>query len=105
CRCSYYTQVSNLQSMLAPFVVSPHFDSRLCFSVLLPISLFSSRSLHTPIIFLVVLFYLFFVPFWAVVYSVINIKLGEHIVALCQFKIGRAVQQECRDRSRMPSSA
>src|SRR5438067_13132178 len=22
-------------------------------------------------------------------------KLGEHIVALCQFKIGRAVQQEC----------
>src|SRR5256885_1375117 len=27
----------------------------------------------------------FFVPFGAVVYSVINIKLGEHIVALCQF--------------------
>src|SRR4051794_41246072 len=27
-------------------------------------------------------------------------KLGEHIV-----EIGRAVQQECRDRSRMPSSA
>src|SRR5437764_6458545 len=26
----------------------------------------------------------FFVPFGAVVYSVINIKLGEHIVALCQ---------------------
>src|SRR5690554_3729389 len=26
-----------------------------------------------------------FVPFGAVVYSVINIKLGEHIVALCQF--------------------
>src|SRR5204863_4436000 len=25
------------------------------------------------------------VPFGAVVYSVINIKLGEHIVALCQF--------------------
>src|SRR5438477_9031031 len=25
----------------------------------------------------------FFVPFGAVVYSVINIKLGEHIVALC----------------------
>src|SRR5690554_7249645 len=76
-----------------------------------------------------------FVPFGAVVYSVINIKLGEHIVALCQFihlllsnryklitnvrsslmtvnihitiieQIGRAVQQECRDRSRMPSSA
>src|SRR5438132_11126911 len=35
----------------------------------------------------------------------INNKLGEHIVALCQFKIGRAVQQECRDRYRMPSSA
>src|SRR5205823_1946262 len=27
----------------------------------------------------------FFVPFGAVVYNVINIKLGEHIVALCQF--------------------
>src|SRR5207247_8789264 len=27
----------------------------------------------------------FFVPFGAVVDSVINIKLGEHIVALCQF--------------------
>src|SRR5690606_40425743 len=27
----------------------------------------------------------FFVPFGAVVYSVINIKLWEHIVALCQF--------------------
>src|SRR5476649_2765161 len=27
----------------------------------------------------------FFVPFGAVVYSVINIKLAEHIVALCQF--------------------
>src|SRR2546423_8543229 len=27
----------------------------------------------------------FGVPFGAVVYSVINIKLGEHIVALCQF--------------------
>src|SRR2546423_12996831 len=27
----------------------------------------------------------FFVPVGAVVYSVINIKLGEHIVALCQF--------------------
>src|SRR6185436_20223286 len=27
----------------------------------------------------------FFVPFGAVVYSVINIKLGEHIVALCKF--------------------
>src|SRR2546423_12092737 len=27
----------------------------------------------------------FFVPFGAVVYSVINIQLGEHIVALCQF--------------------
>src|SRR5699024_5279326 len=27
----------------------------------------------------------FFVPFGAVVYSVINIKLGEHIVAFCQF--------------------
>src|SRR5438128_11714876 len=37
----------------------------------------------------------FFVPFGAVVYSVINIKLGEHIVALCQFKIGRA---SCRER-------
>src|SRR5947207_2090801 len=31
------------------------------------------------------LFRSFFVPFGAVVYSVINIKLGEHIVALCQF--------------------
>src|SRR5205814_10174412 len=52
----------------------------------------------------------FFVPFGAVVYSVINIKLGEHIVALCSpnlilITLGRAVQQECRDRSRMPSSA
>src|SRR5205807_1984928 len=27
----------------------------------------------------------FFVPLGAVVYSVINIKLGEHILALCQF--------------------
>src|SRR5207302_10285353 len=56
------------------------------------------------------------------IYSVINIKLGEHIVALCSpnlilitlysfllnrssDQIGRAVQQECRDRSRMLSSA
>src|SRR5690349_25139790 len=34
---------------------------------------------------LLVLWTPFFVPFGAVVYSVINIKLGEHIVALCQF--------------------
>src|SRR5476651_2798225 len=34
---------------------------------------------------LLVLLKPFFVPFGAVVYSVINIKLGEHIVALCQF--------------------
>src|SRR5499425_683972 len=34
---------------------------------------------------LLVLYKPFFVPFGAVVYSVINIKLGEHIVALCQF--------------------
>src|SRR5207237_10780488 len=34
---------------------------------------------------LLVLYRPFFVPFGAVVYSVINIKLGEHIVALCQF--------------------
>src|SRR5712692_11836259 len=34
---------------------------------------------------LLVLLKPFFVPFGAVDYSVINIKLGEHIVALCQF--------------------
>src|SRR5699024_5471273 len=34
---------------------------------------------------LLVLYKPFFVPFGAVVYCVINIKLGEHIVALCQF--------------------
>eukprot|EP00456_Euglypha_rotunda_P018113 TRINITY_DN16364_c0_g1_i8.p1 TRINITY_DN16364_c0_g1~~TRINITY_DN16364_c0_g1_i8.p1 ORF type:complete len:360 (-),score=51.03 TRINITY_DN16364_c0_g1_i8:11-1090(-) len=32
-------------------------------------------------------------------------SVGEHIAAICIFEIGRAVQQECRDRSRMPSSA
>src|SRR5207247_6509744 len=34
---------------------------------------------------LLVLYKPFFVPFGALVYSVINIKLVEHIVALCQF--------------------
>src|SRR5437763_12172303 len=34
---------------------------------------------------LLVLYKPFFVPFGAVVYSVINIKLGEVILALCQF--------------------
>src|SRR5690606_2192433 len=34
---------------------------------------------------LLVLYKPFFVPFGALVYSVSNIKLGEHIVALCQF--------------------
>src|SRR5437868_3809624 len=47
--------------------------------------LFSSQhapKLRNRILFLYIPF---FVPFGAVVYSVINIKLGEHIVALCQF--------------------
>src|SRR5260370_24041599 len=34
---------------------------------------------------LIVLYKPFFVPFGAVVYSVINIKLGVHILALCPF--------------------
>src|SRR5205807_401599 len=34
---------------------------------------------------LLVLYKPFFVPFAAAVYSLLNIKLGEHIVALCQF--------------------
>src|SRR5437773_7564057 len=29
----------------------------------------------------------------------------EDVSVACAYKIGRAVQQECRDRSRMPSSA
>src|SRR5436189_5487566 len=29
----------------------------------------------------------------------------ENVSVSCAYKIGRAVQQECRDRSRMPSSA
>eukprot|EP00456_Euglypha_rotunda_P043836 TRINITY_DN34423_c0_g2_i3.p1 TRINITY_DN34423_c0_g2~~TRINITY_DN34423_c0_g2_i3.p1 ORF type:complete len:120 (-),score=13.55 TRINITY_DN34423_c0_g2_i3:19-378(-) len=32
-------------------------------------------------------------------------ELSDHITHMKQQKIGRAVQQECRDRSRMPSSA
>eukprot|EP00456_Euglypha_rotunda_P015975 TRINITY_DN15200_c0_g1_i7.p1 TRINITY_DN15200_c0_g1~~TRINITY_DN15200_c0_g1_i7.p1 ORF type:complete len:103 (+),score=13.42 TRINITY_DN15200_c0_g1_i7:168-476(+) len=31
--------------------------------------------------------------------------LGLSVLCVGSFKIGRAVQQECRDRSRMPSSA
>src|SRR5256885_17270177 len=35
----------------------------------------------------------------------VNIKLNRSRKARVSYKIGRAVQQECRDRSRMPSSA
>eukprot|EP00456_Euglypha_rotunda_P025230 TRINITY_DN20445_c0_g1_i1.p1 TRINITY_DN20445_c0_g1~~TRINITY_DN20445_c0_g1_i1.p1 ORF type:complete len:157 (-),score=17.75 TRINITY_DN20445_c0_g1_i1:10-480(-) len=39
--------------------------------------------------------------FYEVAYSLSKIRLGPSTI----YQIGRAVQQECRDRSRMPSSA